>query len=70
MKEFLGQFLLVFGVLLLGVLMLVSPILQVGAAFDAGTITGTLVARQLVLVLLVRPTIRFWIGLFKHDEKE
>ena len=55
MKEALIMLIKFLGVILIYYFFLVRPILDIGIAFDQGTMTGILVAKSAVLLLTFKP---------------
>lgn len=67
MSEGLKAFFLVVGGILLFVLLVVNPLIAIGAAFDAGLLTGKFLAVRVVLLLLAKPVIGIWNGVMTHE---
>jgi hypothetical protein len=69
MRETVKTIVMIIGIALLVVGLVGHPILSLGAAYDAGTLTGRLVSRSILLLVLAKPCITLWLGFF-DDEKE
>ena len=69
MREFLKTTFRVFGAIALPIMLIVRPIVHMGEMFDAGTLTGTAVAWSVVSLILAKPLIAFWTGLFDDEER-